>query len=74
MEQKNGVAEKKAPKKLSDEATEHLIHDIELVFSYARCHQVSIHPLDENEMIHIINLKQEIMKRLNLITLEKTSK
>jgi hypothetical protein len=43
---------------------ERLKQDLEMLFSYARVHSVSKNPLDEQEMIHIINLKEEVFKRL----------
>lgn len=44
-----------------------LKHDLDLIFTYARCHSTTTNPSNENELIHIINLKMEVYKRLKLI-------
>jgi len=46
------------------EETEKLKHELGIVFSYARTHCATLHPNDENEMIHIINLKRQVYEKL----------
>jgi len=46
------------------EEIEKLKHDLGIIFSYARTHCATLHPNDENEMIHIINLKRQVFDKL----------
>lgn len=41
-------------------------NDLELIFAYARTHSTNINPMNEQELIHIINLKSEVFRKLNL--------
>jgi len=45
---------------------EQLKKDLELIFAYARTHSTNVNPMNEQELIHIINLKMVVLKRLNL--------
>ena len=38
--------------------------DLELIFSFARTHSATVHPTNENQMVHIINIKRELFKQL----------
>ena len=44
---------------------EDLVKDINLIFSYARCHVANAHPQDENVMIGIIEIKKVLIDILN---------
>ncbi len=49
---------------LSQQEKQTLFEDLQLVFSYARSHSTQIHPTNETEMIHLINLRQQVFKLL----------
>ena len=38
--------------------------DLELIFSFARSHSATVQPTNENQMIHIIKIKQELFEQL----------
>ena len=44
---------------------EDLVKDINLIFSYARCHVANVQPQDENVMIGIIEIKKVLIDILN---------
>lgn len=50
----------------SSESNEQLKVDLEMLFTYARCHSANINPQNENELIHIINLKTKVFSMLKL--------
>ena len=56
---------------MEEKEKEQLKKDLELIFTYARCHSTNINPHSEQELIHIINIKQEVF---NLIFNKKTEK
>tara|TARA_R110002020_G_scaffold185953_1_gene383829 strand:- start:101 stop:340 length:240 start_codon:yes stop_codon:yes gene_type:complete len=45
---------------LSQQEKQTLFEDLKLVFSYARTHSTQIHPTNESEMIHLINLRKQV--------------